>query len=130
MDICLQLYFFPDPFQIFWMPKLITQYMLGIHRELIKREYYSIYNLFFISQFFWAFHSPGSPSKLFCCYLMQILLRLMAFSQGLFCYYRGRSAQQSPSTDLQGYVLDLFSFVLVDFQSVWLVNMDEKQFVS
>lgn len=61
---------------------------------------------------------------------MQILLRLMAFSQGLFCYYRGRSAQQSPSTDLQEYVLDLFSFVLVDFQSVWLVNMDEKQSVS
>lgn len=54
----------------------------------------------------------------------------MAFSQGLFCYYRGRSAQQSPSTDLQEYVLDLFSFVLVDFQSVWLVNMDEKQSVS
>lgn len=30
------LFFFLDPFQVFWMPKLITQYMMGIHAELIK----------------------------------------------------------------------------------------------
>lgn len=45
-------FFFPGPFQVLWMPKLITQYMMGIRAELIKGEYYSIYNLFFMSQFF------------------------------------------------------------------------------
>lgn len=123
MEDCLQLFgflFFLDPFQVLWMPKLITQYITGIHAELIKKEASITY---FYEPVFQRFPLSRSLSKSFSCYLLLPYhsFRAPGTFLGSFLLLQGlEEPQHSLSADLQGDVLVLFSFVFVDFQSIWL----------